>query len=69
MVTAMLCRIHQSGRLDSLSSEAWKQVAEGIKVYKEIRRHIPDAVPFYPIGLPDVTNSETTVALGMWAPA
>ena len=35
MVTAMMCRIHQSGRLDSLSPEASAQVAEGIRVYKE----------------------------------
>ena len=52
MVTAMMCRIHQSGRLDSLSSQAWAQVTEGIRVYKELlRKHIPAAVPFYPLGL------------------
>jgi alpha-galactosidase len=70
MVTAMLCRIHQSGRLDSLSAEAGKQVAEGIRVYKEVlRKHIPAAVPFYPLGMSDVTNTTTAVALGMHAPA
>jgi alpha-galactosidase len=70
MVTAMLCRIHQSGRLDSLSAEAGKQVAEGIRVYKEVlRKSIPDSVPFYPLGLSDVTNTTTAVALGMHAPA
>src|SRR5436305_11802364 len=70
MTTAMLCRIHQSGRLDSLSAEAWKQVAEGIRVYKELlRKHIPEAVPFYPVGLPDVTKPEQPVVLGMRSPA
>jgi len=70
MVTAMLCRIHQSGRLDSLSEEAWKQVAEAIKVYKEVlRKNISEAVPFYPLGLTDVTNANAPVALGMRAPA
>jgi alpha-galactosidase len=68
MVTAMLCRIHQSGRLDSLSTEAGKQVAEGIRIYKEVlRKHIPVAVPFYPLGMSDVTNPNAPVALGMRA--
>ena len=70
MVTAMLCRIHQSGRLDSVSTEAWKQVAEGIRVYKEVlRKNIPEAVPFYPLGLSDITSPEALVALGMRSPA
>jgi alpha-galactosidase len=66
MITAMMCRIHQSGRLDSLSVEAWKQVAEGIRLYRELlRKSIPDAVPFYPLGLSDVTNPNVPIALGM----
>ena len=69
MVTAMMCRIHQSGRLDSLSPEASAQVAEGIRVYKEaLREHIPAAVPFYPLGTSDVTNREAPIALGMRSP-
>jgi len=69
MVTAMMCRIHQSGRLDSLSSEASAQVAEGIRVYKEVlRKHIPAAVPFYPLATSDVTNREAPLALGMRSP-
>lgn len=66
MVTAMMCRIHQSGRLDSLSPKASASVAEGIRIYKEVlRKHIPAAVPFYPLGMSDVTNSKAPVALGM----
>lgn len=69
MVTAMMCRIHQSGRLDSLPSAASTQITEGIRIYKEIlRKHIPAAVPFYPLGMSDVTNSKTPVALGMRSP-
>jgi len=66
MVTAMMCRIHQSGHLDSLSPQARAQVAEGIRIYKDLlRKSIPDALPFYPLGLPDVTDSQKPVALGM----
>jgi alpha-galactosidase len=69
MVAAMMCRIHQSGRLDSLSAEAAAQVAEGIRIYKEVlRKHIPAAVPFYPLGTSDVTNFHAPVALGMRSP-
>jgi alpha-galactosidase len=70
MVTSMMCRIHQSGRLDSLAPEALAQVTEGIRVYKKsLRKHIPIAVPFYPLGTSDVTDFKTPVALGMKSPA
>jgi len=69
MVTAMLLRIHQSGHLARLDAPAAAQVKEGIRVYKEIiREHIPDAVPFYPLGMPDVTNATKPVALGVRSP-
>jgi alpha-galactosidase len=69
MVTAMMCRIHQSGRLDSLTPEASGQVAEGIRIYKEsLRKHIPAALPFYPLGTSDVTDFNAPVALGMRSP-
>jgi len=69
LVTAMMCRIHQSGRLDAISAGALLQVTNGIKIYKQaIRGHIPQAVPFYPLGMSDLTNPNAPVALGMRAP-
>ena len=66
MVTSMMCRIHQSGHLDSLTPESSTQVLEGIRIYKEsLRKHIPSAVPFYPLGTSDVTDFTAPVALGM----
>lgn len=66
MLTAILCRNHQGGRLDSISTEAGKQVAKGIRIYKEVlRQHIQEAVPLYPLGMSDVTNPNAPVALGM----
>ena len=65
----MMCRIHQSGRLDSLSSRASTHVAEGIRIYKErLRQHIPAAIPCYPLGMSDVTDFKTPIALGMRSP-
>ena len=69
LVTAMMGRIHQSGRLDKLSADAFKRVTQGIDIYKRVLRpHIPQAVPFFPLGMPDVTNQESPIALGMRAP-
>lgn len=66
MVNAMLLCIHQSGRLTSLAPAAAAQVKQGIRVYKEIiREHIPQVVPFYPLGMPDVTNNLKPIALGI----
>jgi alpha-galactosidase len=66
LVNAMLGRIHQSGFLPVLSPESAAQVRNGIAVYKQhIRRHIPSFVPFYPLGMPDVTLPTQPAALGM----
>jgi alpha-galactosidase len=66
MVTAMLCRIHQSGDLASLLPEAAAYVREGIRIYRDvIRQNISAAVPFYPLGMPNVTNAQLPVALGI----
>ena len=69
MVTGLVCRMHQSGRLDQLSNDALEQVHRGIEQYKSVvRKHVPKAIPFYPLGLPDVTDPNSPVALGMRAP-
>ena len=69
MVNAMQGRIHQSGFLPVLRPESAAQVRAGIAVYKgEIRRHLPRAVPFYPLGMADMTRPGTAAALGMRSP-
>jgi alpha-galactosidase len=69
MVNAMLFRIHQSGHLAELSPASFAQVKTGLKIYKErIRPHIGQALPYYPLGLPDITDSVSPVALGMRSP-
>lgn len=69
MVNAMLGRIHQSGFLPRLMPPSLAQVKNGIDVYKQqIRRHVPEFVPFYPLGMPDVTRSGESAVLGMRAP-
>ena len=65
----MKCRIHQSGRLDSIAPQVLAEVAEGIRVYKDVlRQHIPSSVPFYPLGTSDVTDRAARLALGMRSP-
>jgi alpha-galactosidase len=66
LVNAMLGRIHQSGFLPVMSPESVAQVRNGIAVYKQhIRRHISSFIPFYPLGMPDVTMPTEPAALGM----
>jgi alpha-galactosidase len=69
MVSAMLCRMHQSGHLAKLLPESMSQVKTGVRVYKEvIRQHVPEFHPFYPLGFPDITDSHSPIALGMHSP-
>jgi hypothetical protein len=38
-------------------------------MYKDVlRKHIPAAVPFYPLGTSDVTDFKTPIVLGMQSP-
>ena len=69
MINAMLGRIHQSGFLPVLSPASKAQVRKGIATYKQhIRPHIPHSIPFYPLGMPDLTQATQPAALGMEAP-
>jgi alpha-galactosidase len=70
LVNAMLFRIHQSGHLAELSPASFAQVKTGLEIYKnQIRPHIGAAVPYYPLGLPDMTDPVSPIALGMRSPA
>ncbi len=69
MVSAMLCRIHQSGHLAKLKPESLAQVKRGIEVYKAaIREEVPHSVPFYPLGMPSINDPDSPIALGMRSP-
>jgi alpha-galactosidase len=66
LVSALQCRIHQSGHVAHLSPASFAQLKTGLQVYKEkIRPHIGTATPYYPLGLPDLTDRISPVALGM----
>lgn len=66
MVTSLTARVHQSGRLDVLSRVAFAQVQKAIAVYKrEIRPYLPQTIPFYPLGMPDMHEKHKPVVLGM----
>lgn len=66
MVNTMLCRIHQSGHLAKLSEQSFKQVQTGISVYKDrIQKYIHEALPFFPLGTPEIGDQKTPVALGL----
>ncbi|WP_207755611.1 glycoside hydrolase family 36 protein [Nonomuraea cypriaca] len=52
MVTAMLGRIHLSGRLDLLSPEQLAQARRAVEIYQGYRGDLARGVPRWPLGLP-----------------
>ncbi len=52
VVNALLGRVHLSGRLDILDEAGRARIADGIRVYKQIRHRIPGATGVWPLGLP-----------------
>ncbi|WP_157491799.1 alpha-galactosidase [Maribacter thermophilus] len=66
MVNAMLGRIHQSGHLAELPEESFKQVKTGIEIYKdELAGIIPKSIPFFPFGMPKISDDASPIALGL----
>lgn len=63
MVNALLLRVHQSGHLAELSPRRRELVKEALDYYKVIRKDIPEALPFWPLGLPK--QQDGWVSLGL----
>ncbi|WP_051450942.1 glycoside hydrolase family 36 protein [Actinospica robiniae] len=60
---ALLGRVHLSGRLDLLRPSQEALVLEALTVYRELRRHLPTAVPHWPLGLPAWRDGWVSLAL------
>ncbi|MEU9044833.1 MULTISPECIES: alpha-galactosidase [unclassified Kitasatospora] len=67
MANALLGRIHLSGRITELSTEARDLVDEAIAVHKSIRADLPQALPAWPLGLPGW--EDPWIALALHTPA
>jgi alpha-galactosidase len=66
MVNAMLCRIHQSGNLATLPPQSFSEVVNAIKIYKQkLAPFIPKAIPFFPLGMPNIDDTLAPVAVGL----
>lgn len=64
VANSLFGRVHLSGRLDLLSPHQLEDIVyEGMRVYKNIRREIMSASPFWPIDLP--RWHDKWLALGM----
>ncbi|KAJ4245554.1 hypothetical protein NW762_014063 [Fusarium torreyae] len=63
LVNSLLGRIHLSGALAKLSDSQNELVRDAVCIYKEIRLHLKEATPFWPLGLP--TWESDWQALGM----
>lgn len=63
MASALLGRIHLSGRLPELGPEARALVHEAVTAYKAIRADLPGAVPSWSLGLPGWDDPWIALAL------
>lgn len=63
MINALLLRVHQSGHLAELSKPRLALVKEALDYYKTIRPLIKEAIPFWPLGLPDHQSEWVSVGL------
>jgi len=74
MVSAMLGRVHLSGRPDLLDSSQLTLVAEALEVYKGFRHELSRGLPRWPLGLPGwrdgwlalAVDCETATYLAVW---
>jgi alpha-galactosidase len=66
MVNGMLCGINLSGNLANLSRESFEEVRRGIEIYKsELSPFIHKAIPFFPLGMPAITDTLNPISVGM----
>lgn len=63
MINAMMGRIHQSGHLAELQKSARQLVEEGLMVYREMRKSIPQSLPFWPLGFAHARDPFACLAL------
>ena len=62
-VSSILCRIHQSGNTASLPESYKDLIREHFFLYKSIRKELPKALPFWPLGL--AGNGDPWICLGL----
>ena len=62
-VSSSLCRIHQSGNTATLPESHKDIIREQYAFYKAIRRDLPKALPFWPLGL--AAEGDDWMALGL----
>ncbi|HVX42522.1 MAG TPA: hypothetical protein VHC49_01490, partial [Mycobacteriales bacterium] len=63
MIAAMLGRIHLSGRIDRMDERQLAQVTAAVTTYKQLRDQLPQAVPYWPVGLPRWNDDWAALAL------
>jgi alpha-galactosidase len=52
LVTALLSRVHLTGRVDTLDADQRTVVREALAAYREVRSAVGRSVPVWPLGLP-----------------
>jgi alpha-galactosidase len=74
MVNSLLQRIHLSGQIHAWNDEQMNEVIKAIECYKTYRSEIPQSIPFYPVGIPNVQSkffcsaykTPSCIRMGVW---
>ena len=69
MVGGILLRPYISGQVWNLPQESLDLLREGISVYKSIRHEVKDGLPFFPLGLPNITEDDGIFVYGLHCPS
>lgn len=63
MVNGLVGRLYLSGRIDAMNAHELGLVREGVAAYQEVREHLCDTTPFWPLALPGWFDD--VVAMGL----
>lgn len=65
MVNGLCGIVYLSGRIDATDDRNFKLIQDAIQVYKQERRHVSNAYPIWPIGMPRIEDSEGWASVGL----
>ena len=57
MVSSLLKRVHLSGEIQAWDEEQTALVKEALDLHKQIRTDIPNSIPFWPLGMPQYSDT------------
>lgn len=64
MINGLCGNLYLSGRIDQANTSHLKLIQEGITVYKNVRRHLRESTPFWPLGFASISGKNQWACVG-----